>query len=480
MQSTDSDGSPPPPTRAGLKAWWKQFTVLQRVKRDAQAAKQAGTDPNAPPTALSAGKVFGVPLRESLKYASVQISTADQNGELYVWGYVPVVVAKCGLYLKENATEVPGTFRVSGSAKRMRDLQATFEKPPKYGKSLDWKKEHYTTHDVASVFRRYLTQMPEPVIPHQLYHQFRDTMGSGTAKKPFDRDQAIKTYQRLIRSMPRANQYLLLYVLDLLSVFARKSDVNLMPASNLALIFRPGLISHPSHELSPEEHQLSLQVLEFLIAQQDYFMMDLSPPPIPPTPSVEAPQPQFPVPAQPPIPAPVNTSAAAAMSSAQTGDAPSPGEESSDVYMVPSSSDSDPPSGGWKLISKGKKEKLVQRRRTTESRPSKRTATQSDAPRRGGALSPVVSEEGELRPSPVGSTASSTGVKRSRTLPSRKGDSPATTPAEPATRPRERREREREQHKANVLSKRQKRLSQQPVGGAPRVDVGRRAVEAPT
>ena len=29
-----------------------------------------------------------------------------------------------------------------------------------YGKSLDWKKENYTTHDVASVFRRYLTHLP--------------------------------------------------------------------------------------------------------------------------------------------------------------------------------------------------------------------------------------------------------------------------------------------------------------------------------
>lgn len=58
----------------------------------------------------------------------------------------------------------------------MRDLQAAFEAPPRvrpllslprpshsaqqYGKSLDWKTERYTTHDVASVFRRYLTQMP--------------------------------------------------------------------------------------------------------------------------------------------------------------------------------------------------------------------------------------------------------------------------------------------------------------------------------
>lgn len=38
--------------------------------------------------------VFGAPLHESLKYAAVQISTANTNGELYVWGDIPVVVAK--------------------------------------------------------------------------------------------------------------------------------------------------------------------------------------------------------------------------------------------------------------------------------------------------------------------------------------------------------------------------------------------------
>lgn len=40
------------------------------------------------------GVVFGKPLKESLKYASVQISTANADGVLYVWGYIPVVVAK--------------------------------------------------------------------------------------------------------------------------------------------------------------------------------------------------------------------------------------------------------------------------------------------------------------------------------------------------------------------------------------------------
>lgn len=42
-----------------------------------------------------------------------------------------------------------------------------------YGKNLDWKKESFTMHDVASVFRRYLTMMPEPVIPYNLYSKVR-------------------------------------------------------------------------------------------------------------------------------------------------------------------------------------------------------------------------------------------------------------------------------------------------------------------
>lgn len=250
----------PAPSKASLKAWWKQFSLVQRTKKEHE--EKHGS------------KVFGVPLRESLRYASVHISTANADGQLYIWGYVPVVVAKCGLYLKETATEVEGTFRVNGSNKRMRELQAIFETPPRYGKDIDWTKEYYTTHDVASVFRRYLTQMPQPVIPHESYHEFRDAL----AKKPYNQEEVIATYKRLIGRLPRANQYLLLYVLDLLSVFARKSDKNLMTATNLAVIFRPGLIAHPKHEMAPEQHQLSQEVLEFLIAHQDWFMLDIAPP----------------------------------------------------------------------------------------------------------------------------------------------------------------------------------------------------------
>lgn len=107
--------------------------------------------------------------------------------------------------------------------------------PLQYGKDLDCKQETYTTHDVASVFRRYLTQMPEPVIPYDLYHEFRDAL----AKQPNTHEQVVTTYKRLLRQMPPPNQYLLLYVLDLLSVFARKSDKNLMTAESACEFLLP-------------------------------------------------------------------------------------------------------------------------------------------------------------------------------------------------------------------------------------------------
>jgi len=215
--------------------------------------------------------------------------------------------------------------------------------------------------------------------------------------------------------MPRANQYLLLYVLDLLSVFARKSDKNLMTATNLAVIFRPGLISHPTHEMCPGEHALSQRVLEFLIAQQDWFLLDIPPPPRSEQGSSWKP---------PPRPHHAHTQV--------------PSEEDSDLVVVPSSDD-EPTSitGGWKLV--GRDRRRIYRRRTTLEHTGSldRTEDVDD-----GQLSPVLETP---TPRPV-SQASGPAVSRSRTLPSNRGST------------------DDEKHRARVLRK-QKRASAQPRPG---------------
>jgi hypothetical protein len=51
--------------------------------------------------------IFGVPLRQSISYANVAISLVDAEGKSYIYGYVPIVVAKCGVYLKEKGSCCP-------------------------------------------------------------------------------------------------------------------------------------------------------------------------------------------------------------------------------------------------------------------------------------------------------------------------------------------------------------------------------------
>ncbi len=46
--------------------------------------------------------IFGVPLQDSIRYANVAISLINDDGESYIYGYVPIVVAKCGVFLKEK------------------------------------------------------------------------------------------------------------------------------------------------------------------------------------------------------------------------------------------------------------------------------------------------------------------------------------------------------------------------------------------
>lgn len=145
----------------------------------------------------------------------------------------------------------------------------------------------YTVHDASNVFRRYLNDLPEPVVPLDFYEKFREPLRGVTkqmsAGEPegsqyvegFDEAAAIAKYEKLITELPPLNRQLLLYILDLLAVFAAKSEQNRMNSQNLAAIFQPGMLSHPDHAMAPEEYRLNQYVLIFLIENQDHFLIGM-------------------------------------------------------------------------------------------------------------------------------------------------------------------------------------------------------------
>ncbi|KAJ5106245.1 hypothetical protein N7456_002920 [Penicillium angulare] len=284
--SPEPVGAGSPPSKRDLASWWRQFKRNTR-KEDIKATSPSDLSHPVVSRVIEPPRgIFGVPLNESIKYANVAISLTNEQGENFIYGYVPIVVAKCGVFLKEKATDVEGIFRLNGSAKRIKDLQELFDSPERYGKGLDW--DGYTVHDAANVLRRYLNQLPEPIVPLEFYERFREplrvyqkqvqegTQGTEDDPDKFDHAKAVETYQNLIIELPPLNKQLLLYILDLLAVFASKSEQNRMTSGNLSAIFQPGMLSHPNHDMSPEEYKLSQDVLIFLIENQDHFLVGMN------------------------------------------------------------------------------------------------------------------------------------------------------------------------------------------------------------
>lgn len=241
--------------------------------------------------------IFGsdITLSTQLAHGSVLIST-DESAQPLIYGNIPLVIVSCGSHLKKKALETEGIFRVGGSSKRLKSLQDQFSTPPDYGANIDW--SVFTVHDAASLLRRYLTALPEPLVPLDLYYQFREALlerphlvsylkekeqkmaASIEQNDKFQPRQLSKEEKKLILNERRSlldcyaklfdqitpiQRRTLFYILDLLALFHLNSKINRMSAKNLSYIFQPSIIFHPDHELSPDEYAISGLVLEFCI-----------------------------------------------------------------------------------------------------------------------------------------------------------------------------------------------------------------------
>lgn len=209
------------------------------------------------------------------------------------YGRVPLVIVSCGSYLKNNALEVEGIFRLGGSNKRIRQLQQIFSKPPDYGAKLDW--SGYSVHDAASLLRRYLSSLSEPLIPFHLYDDFRNPLVEKVELLQYFKDkekdvkrnkserkiissqrkQLLKEYSLLFQRLPPIQKRVLFYLLDMLAMFNLNSEKNRMPAKNLAAIFQPSILFHPDHDLSPEEYQINSLVIESMITYSHKILINV-------------------------------------------------------------------------------------------------------------------------------------------------------------------------------------------------------------
>jgi len=93
-------------------------------------------------------------------------------------------------------------------------------------------------------------------------------------------EYTVRAFRQLITLLPPLSRQLLLYLLDLLAVFASKSHINKMTPQRMAAIFQTAILSSikagDDYIEDPTSRQLSQDVLVFLIEHQDHFLVGMA------------------------------------------------------------------------------------------------------------------------------------------------------------------------------------------------------------
>ncbi|CAN9509732.1 unnamed protein product [Ophioblennius macclurei] len=158
-----------------------------------------------------------------------------------IYRQVPRVVERCCSHIENHGLQTVGIFRVGSSKKRVRQLREDFD----VGVDVQLDEEH-SVHDVAALLKEFLRDMPDPLLPRELYPAFLH------ANLLRGADQ-LQYLQRLLYLLPPCNCDTLLRLLSLLHTvqsFAQDSigtndeeiTGNKMTAANLAVIFGPNLL----------------------------------------------------------------------------------------------------------------------------------------------------------------------------------------------------------------------------------------------
>ncbi|KAH8418155.1 hypothetical protein KR009_006694, partial [Drosophila setifemur] len=180
------------------------------------------------------------------------------NGKTHL--KVPAFVNNCIEYLEHHGLQKVGLFRVSTSKKRVKQLREEFNRDSQLSIPDDT-----CSHDVATLLKEFLRDLPEPLLCRRFYSGFIET------QRIRNRRLQLEAISHLIRLLPiphRDTLYVLLIFLA--KVSAHSDDLldsdgncimygNKMDSNNLATVFAPNILrgTHLSTERHKEQEHMS-------------------------------------------------------------------------------------------------------------------------------------------------------------------------------------------------------------------------------
>ncbi|XP_013374440.1 PREDICTED: unconventional myosin-IXa isoform X1 [Chinchilla lanigera] len=147
---------------------------------------------------------------------------------------VPLVVEKLINYIEMHGLYTEGIYRKSGSTNKIKELRQGLDTDAE-SVNLD----DYNIHVIASVFKQWLRDLPNPLMTFELYEEFLRAMGLQEKK------ETIRGVYSVIDQLSRTHLNTLERLIFHLVRIALQEDTNRMSANALAIVFAPCILRCP-------------------------------------------------------------------------------------------------------------------------------------------------------------------------------------------------------------------------------------------
>ncbi|KAG1079825.1 hypothetical protein G6F42_023592 [Rhizopus arrhizus] len=150
-----------------------------------------------------------------------------------------------------------GIYRKSGGAAQMRLIHQSFDA----GDPVDLEDDE-SVNDicaVTSVLKQYFRELPNPLLPFNLYSQFIDAVSNHVGQSKTDK------FFELLSQLPKVNYDTLRLLIKHLYSVQKRHNENLMTTKNLAMVFGPTLLRDVESSRDLVDMSYKNAVVEFLI-----------------------------------------------------------------------------------------------------------------------------------------------------------------------------------------------------------------------
>ncbi|KAM9408473.1 unconventional myosin-IXAa isoform 2-T2 [Pholidichthys leucotaenia] len=147
---------------------------------------------------------------------------------------VPLVVEKLINYIEMHGLYTEGIYRKSGSANKIKELKQGLDADVE---SMDL--DEYNIHVIASVFKQWLRDLPNPLMTFELYEEFIRAMGLQ------DKKEMIRGVYSIFDQLSRTHLNTLERLFFHLIRISMQEETNRMSPNALAIVFAPCILRCP-------------------------------------------------------------------------------------------------------------------------------------------------------------------------------------------------------------------------------------------